>query len=149
MNKQLTKKTIGIAASAALMASLAFSGSALAGKPDKEQGPPPAQDVSCNLSATDSDGNYVVTHACADTLRSVNAAILGATTVNDRDTNSLLNKVCEAHFKFEAEKLHDSAQKLMDIKMTIESKRKVSDTDQASIAGAAEDAAYQVLASCQ
>ena len=38
MNKQLTKKTIGIAASAALMASLAFSGSALAGpgnSPDK------------------------------------------------------------------------------------------------------------------
>jgi hypothetical protein len=31
MNKQLTKKTIGIAASAALMASVAFSGSALAG----------------------------------------------------------------------------------------------------------------------
>jgi hypothetical protein len=34
MNKQLTKKMIGIAASAALMASLAFSGSALAGKPE-------------------------------------------------------------------------------------------------------------------
>ena len=31
MNKQLTKKTIGIAASAALIASVAFSGSALAG----------------------------------------------------------------------------------------------------------------------
>lgn len=34
MNKQLTKRTIGIAASAALMASLAVSGSAFAGKND-------------------------------------------------------------------------------------------------------------------
>ena len=35
MNKQLTKKTIGIAASAALMASLALTGNALAAPPDK------------------------------------------------------------------------------------------------------------------
>jgi len=40
MNKQLTKKAIGIAASAALLASVAFSGSALAAPPDKDGGPP-------------------------------------------------------------------------------------------------------------
>ena len=85
MNKQLTKKSIVIAASAALMASVAFSGSALAG-PGGKKGPPPAQPVACDLNAE--------THDCAATLRSVNAAILGATTVNERDQNSLLNKVC-------------------------------------------------------
>ena len=49
MNKQLTKKTIGIAASAALMASMAFSGSALAGHNDNhnsnKQGPQQSLDV--------------------------------------------------------------------------------------------------------
>lgn len=37
MNKQLTKKTIGIAASAALIASVALSGSALAAPPGKDK----------------------------------------------------------------------------------------------------------------
>lgn len=55
MNKQLTKKTIGIAASAALMASVALSGSALAGPPaDKgnKQGPQASASVStwCEIS---------------------------------------------------------------------------------------------------
>ena len=140
MNKQLTKKSIGIAASAALTASLAFSGSALAG-PGGDKGPPPAQTVACGLSQE--------THACVDTLQSVNAAILGATSVNDRDTNSLLNKVCEAHYKFLADKLYDAAQKLNDISMTIESKRKVSQADQDSISDAADAAAEKVIVSCQ
>ena len=46
MNKQLTKKSIGIAASAALMATMAFSGSALAGPgnaPDKGNAPKGSQ----------------------------------------------------------------------------------------------------------
>jgi spermidine/putrescine-binding protein len=55
MNKQLTKKTIGIAASAALMASVALSGSALAAPPaDKsnKQGPQASASVStwCEIS---------------------------------------------------------------------------------------------------
>ena len=55
MNKQLTKKTIGIAASAALMASVAFSGSALAGHNgnhnSNKQGPQASLDVMtvCNI----------------------------------------------------------------------------------------------------
>jgi hypothetical protein len=54
MNKQLTKKTIGIAASAALMASVAFSGSALAGPGNKggnKQGPQASASVTayCNI----------------------------------------------------------------------------------------------------
>ena len=55
MNKQLTKKTIGIAASAALMASVAFSGTALAGPGNKggnKQGPQASASVStwCEIS---------------------------------------------------------------------------------------------------
>jgi hypothetical protein len=55
MNKQLTKKTIGIAASAALMASVAFSGGALAapgnGNGPNKQGPQASLDVMtvCNI----------------------------------------------------------------------------------------------------
>ena len=151
MNKQLTKKSIGIAASAALMASVAFSGNALAGPPadNDKKGPPAAQEPSCNLSKTDIQGNYVITHSCAETLRTVNAAILGAGSVYERDQSTLLNKVCEAHFKFEADKLGDAYDKLIDISMTIQSKKKVSTTDQGSISKAAEDAAYAVLSRCQ
>jgi hypothetical protein len=147
MNKQLTKKTIGIAASAALMASAAFSGSALAG-PGGEKGPPPPKQEACDIFQQDAEYNYVIDHACADTLRMVSSAILGATTVNERDTSSLLNKVCEAHFKFEADKLGDAYQKLWDIKTTIESKKKVSQTDQDSISDEAEEAANKVVAGC-
>jgi len=54
MNKQLTKKTIGIAASAALMATVALSGSALAapgGNNSNKQGPQASLDVFtvCNI----------------------------------------------------------------------------------------------------
>ena len=122
MNKQLTKKSIGIAASAALMASLALSTNALAA-PGGDKGPPAADIVTCV------DSLPAATHACVDTLQSVNAAILGATTVNPRDTNSLLNKVCEAHYKIDSDKFDDAAQKLWDISMTIKSKRKVSPED--------------------
>ena len=150
MNKQLTKKSIGIAASAALIASVALSGSALAGPGGKDKnGPPAPNPVSCNLAALDSEGSYVVTHSCADTLRLVNAAITGAMSVNDRDENSLLNKVCEAHFKFEADKLGDAYDKLIDISMTIQSKRKVDQDDRDSISAAAENAAYEVLSRCE
>jgi hypothetical protein len=147
MNKQLTKKSIAIAASAALMASVALSGSALAA-PGGKKGPPPADTVYCNLADKDTDGNYVVTHACADTLRYVSSVISGAMSVIDRDKNSLLNKVCEAHYKFEADKLHDASYKLTDIKETILKKRKVSEDDQGAISLAAEEAAQAVLASC-
>ena len=147
MNKQLTKKTIAIAASAALMASVAFSANALAA-PGGDKGPPNPKDEACDIFEQDTEYNYVIDHACADTLRMVSAAILGATTVNDRDEQSLLNKVCEAHFKFEADKLGDAYQKLWDIKTTIESKKKVSTTDQESISGEAEEAANKVVAGC-
>jgi hypothetical protein len=49
MNKQLTKKTIGIAASAALMASVVLSGSALAG-PGKKGGNKKGPQVSASVS---------------------------------------------------------------------------------------------------
>jgi hypothetical protein len=61
MNKQLTKKTIGIAASAALIASVAFSGSALAapgnGNGPNKQGPQASLDVMtvCNIDADAGD----------------------------------------------------------------------------------------------
>ena len=140
MNKQLTKKTIGIAASAALMASLAFSGSALAA-PGGEKGPPdPQLPPSCTISEA--------THDCAMTLQSVDAAIKGADSVNARDESTLVNKVCEAHFKFLDDKLHDAAQKLTDISDTILSKKKVSDKDAESISEAALKAADKVLVSC-
>ena len=140
MNKQLTKKTIGIAASAALMASLAFSGSALAA-PGGEKGPPPAQDEACDLD------DYA--HACVETLKSVDAAIMGADSLNARDESTLRNKVCEAHFKFAADKLYDAAQKLTDISMTVNSKAKISQADKDSISLAADEAAQAVLVSCQ
>jgi hypothetical protein len=52
MNKQLTKKLIGIAASAALIGSVAFSGSAMAGKGGNKQGPQASAGVStwCEIS---------------------------------------------------------------------------------------------------
>ena len=55
MNKQLTKKTIGIAASAALMASLAVSSSAIAGPGNgpKTQGPQASAGVSTWCEITD------------------------------------------------------------------------------------------------
>ena len=143
MNKQLTIRTTAIAASAALMAAVALSGSAFAHhEPGHDQGrgdtgPPDPKPVACDLSSE--------THKCVNTLQSVNAAILGATTVNDRDENSLLNKVCEANYKYLADKFDDAAQKLYDISMTINNKRKVSETDQASISKAATDAAELVM----
>jgi hypothetical protein len=146
MNKQLTKKSIGIAASAALMASMAFSGNVLAGPPEGK-GPPPAQDQACDLSPEFLPVEE--NHTCVVTLRGVNAAIMGAESLNDRDESTLLNKVCEAHYKFLADKLYDAAQKLTDISMTIESKRKVDPADQDSISDAADAAAEKVLVSCQ
>jgi hypothetical protein len=141
MNKQLTKKTIGIAASAALMASLAFSGSALAA-PGGEKGPPPPQSPpACVISEA--------THACAAALQGVTAAILGATTVHPRDESTLVNKVCEANFKFLDYKLHDAAQKLTDISETVNSKKKISVGDAKSISDAALEAADKILVSCQ
>ena len=71
MNKQLTIRTTAIAASAALMASVALSGSSLAA-PGGVKGPPPPKPVACDLGSE--------THKCVNTLQSVNAAILGATT---------------------------------------------------------------------
>ena len=72
MNKQLTKKSIGIAASAALMASLAFSGSALAGKPEKGNAPKGSQtsvDVysNCNIVGDQLVVNVTVTDKNAGT----------------------------------------------------------------------------------
>ena len=139
MNKQLTKKSIGIAASAALMASVAISGNAFAGPPEGK-GPPPAKDEACTLS------DY--SHACIETLKSVDWAIMGADSVNDRDRSTLRNKVCEANFKFEADKLGDAYDKLIDISMTIQGKKKVLQPDRDSISAAAEDAAYEVLSRC-
>ncbi len=136
MNKQLTIRTTAIAASAALMASVALSGSSLAA-PGGVKGPPPPKPVACDLGSE--------THKCVNTLQSVNAAILGATTVNERDENSLLNKVCEANYKYLADKFDDAAQKLYDISMTINNKRKVSEADQSSISTAATDAAELVM----
>ena len=53
MNKQLTKKTIGIAASAALMATMAFSTTAYAERGGNKQGPQASLDVMtvCNIDA--------------------------------------------------------------------------------------------------
>ena len=141
MNKQLTKKSIGIAASAALIASLAFSGYALAA-PGGDKGPPaPQLPPACTISAE--------THVCATTLQAVDAAIKGADSLNDRDESTLVNKVCEANFKFLEGKLYDAAQKLNDISMTIESKKKVSQADKDSISDAADAAAEKVIVSCQ
>ena len=53
MNKQLTKKTIGIAASAALMASLAFSTNAFAERGGNKQGPQASAAVSTWCEITD------------------------------------------------------------------------------------------------
>jgi len=63
MNKQLTKKTIGIAASAALMASLAVSGTALAGpggNNSNKQGPQASLDVFTVCHIDESAGELIV-----------------------------------------------------------------------------------------
>jgi len=53
MNKQLTKKAIGIAALAALIATVAFTGSALAGPGGNKQGPQASASVSTWCEITD------------------------------------------------------------------------------------------------
>lgn len=64
MNKQLTKKTIGIAASAALMASVAFSSSALAApggvKGSNKQGPQASLDVMTVCTIDEAAGELIV-----------------------------------------------------------------------------------------
>ena len=57
MNKQLTKKVIGIAASAALMGTVAFSGSAMAGK-----GPQASAGVSTWCAITDEEAGEMTVY---------------------------------------------------------------------------------------
>jgi hypothetical protein len=106
MNKQLTKKTIGIAASAALMASLAFSGSAFAGKPDRN---PSEKD--CPFVGLDT--------ACSDELQAA-YDLVGSLLTNgvflsrnpDRDSGTLQCKISGAEIKFATGKA-DEAQWLV------------------------------------
>ena len=64
MNKQLTRKTIGIAASAALISSVAFSGSALAGHNgnhnSNKQGPQASLDVMTVCNIDEDAGELIV-----------------------------------------------------------------------------------------
>ena len=110
MNKQLTRKTIGIAASAALMASLAFSGSALAGKPDRNPSekdcPNVALDTACSAEldfAYDLVGGLLGNNGEVPTFLSRNP---------DRDAGSLQCKLSGAEIKFATEKT-DEAQWLV------------------------------------
>ena len=97
------------------------------------KGPPPPKDnVLCDLTKH--------THACASELRMVNWEIIAAD-LNERDEESLLSKVCAADEKVEADKTPDAVQKLHDIIYTVNSKRKISDTDAAEISAEAQDAA--------
>jgi hypothetical protein len=106
MNKQLTKKTIGIAASAALMASLAFSGSALAGKPDRNPSekdcPNVALDTACSAEldfAYDLVGGLLGNNGEVPTFLSRNP---------DRDAGSLQCKLSGAEIKLDQDKTDEA-----------------------------------------
>jgi hypothetical protein len=110
-----------------LSLTLAASQSALAGKPSDKPPPP----LTCNLNDH--------THACITELRGVSYAIDWAT-LNDKDASRLQSKLCAADNKLHVTptaKTIDAIQKLQDIIDTVNSKKKISQEDAATISGEA------------
>lgn len=109
MNEQLTKKTIGIAASAALMASLAFSGNVLAGKPDRNPSekdcPNIALETGCSVAL---DAAYQL----VDDLSGQNPAVFLSRNA-DKDAGTLKCKISGAEIKLSQDYKEGEASGLM------------------------------------
>ena len=104
MNKQLTKKSIGIAASAALMASLAFSGSVLAGKPDRD---PSSKDCPNVALATACSEELDAAYDLVDSLYPQDPAVFLSRNP-DKDSGTLMCKLSGAEIKLDQDKVDEA-----------------------------------------
>jgi hypothetical protein len=109
MNKQLTKKTIGIAASAALMASVAFSSSALAGKPDRN---PSEKDCPNITQETRCGAELDAAYLLVDQLSGQVPAVFLSRNA-DKDAGSLKCKISGAKIKLSQDYKEDEASGIM------------------------------------